>query len=275
MKSSIKPKILINSLPKSGTNLVTSLLDQIPELKFQKITLNRNLRLHPVNFFYQDWSEVSFVGIDQPVKIPFKTLQYILRKLQDGCYTSGHIPYQENVYALLQSLDIRIIFVIRDPRDIIVSQVHHVLNRKSHFLHQTYKRLSEKQCLMTAITGCQKGNGDKIANSIMEKLDISLPWIQAKSVLTLHFEDIIGKQGGGDTEMQKQAIIGIGRHIDININASEAASIGNQAFGRGNTYRRGQIGSWQQKFDHELKDIFKEKVGNYLIELGYEKSYDW
>lgn len=40
-------------------------------------------------------------------------------------------------------------------------------------------------------------------------------------------------------------------------------------------YRKGAIGDWKNYFNENHKNIFKEKYGELLITLGYEKNYDW
>ena len=41
------------------------------------------------------------------------------------------------------------------------------------------------------------------------------------------------------------------------------------------TFRTGQIGGWKNAFTAEHTDAFKRVAGHLLIELGYEKDYDW
>jgi sulfotransferase 6B1 len=41
------------------------------------------------------------------------------------------------------------------------------------------------------------------------------------------------------------------------------------------TFRKGQAGIWKKEFDEEIKNHFKNVAGGLLIELGYEKDYDW
>jgi len=270
------PRILVNSLPKSGTHLLASVLDLIPGLSFQKPVLNRRLRWHPVNCVRPWDREMCLLGVGQPRKVRLWTLRYMLNRLSDGCYMIGHIPYQESVNELLQTLGIRTFFVIRDPRDVVVSQVHHYLRHKSHYLHRDYKKLrTDKERWITAILGIRKGNGNFKVYGIAEKLDIVLGWTEAKSVLTLRFEDLIGERGGGELEVQKESIMKIGNHLGMRIGMDEAIFIGNKAFGKGDTYRRGEIGSWRDVFDDEVRDVFKREAGEHLIEMGYETNYDW
>ena len=40
-------------------------------------------------------------------------------------------------------------------------------------------------------------------------------------------------------------------------------------------YRKGKRGDWQNHFNDKHKAVFKEKYGDLLIKLGYEKDYNW
>ena len=44
---------------------------------------------------------------------------------------------------------------------------------------------------------------------------------------------------------------------------------------KGNFFRKGGTGDWQNHFDGDMKTIFKDSVGDFLIEEGYEKNLNW
>lgn len=116
-------KVLINSLPKSGTNLVSSAVSSFPGMRYQKLTLNRKLAFHPLNLIPRlGRGETCLCGVDQPKEVRLSLLDLSLRRLEKDHYCMGHLPYDPRVEKLLSDLGIRIFFVIRDPRDIVVSQ---------------------------------------------------------------------------------------------------------------------------------------------------------
>lgn len=41
------------------------------------------------------------------------------------------------------------------------------------------------------------------------------------------------------------------------------------------TFRKGKIGGWQEEFTEINKRNFKKVAGDFLIDLGYEKSNNW
>lgn len=274
-KASTLARVLINSLPKSGTNLVASILACLTPFCFKKIPLNRNLRFHPLNFVWPRGPK-CLVGVDQPQSVRLHTVRHVLRKLAPGSYTSGHIPYEDQVEKLLYALDIRTLMVLRDPRDVVVSQVYHVGKNKGHFLHDYYSRLpTDRDRLVAAICGVEDASHHTHARSIGDKLRMTLGWIEAKNAITFTFEELIGPEGGGSPAVQSESIQRIGRHIGLDLSPDEAADVGARAFGKGSTYRKGRIGAWRAHFDEELKMLFKREAPGVLVRMGYEESESW
>ena len=275
-QSPVSAKVLVNSLPKSGTNLLASILDCTPGVQFQRVILNRNLRWHPFNYLPFGDRRTCFAGVDQPAKVTLGAVRQVLSKLQPGCYTSAHMPYNAGVEDILAKFNIRPFFVIRDPRDVVVSGAKHAMQHTGHFLHEEYKRLpSDKARLLAAIRGIQRADGSFLGSDMAAKLRSIEGWLNAPSVVTLKFEDMIGAQGGGSDGTQQAAILKVGEHIGLPLTPPMALDIGHRAFGRGNTFRAGQIGSWRQSFDDEVKAIFKQEAGALLIKMGYEQNDDW
>lgn len=268
-------RILVNSLPKSGTNLLASILDEVPGIRFQKITLNRNLRLHPLNYLPFGPRRNCHAGVDQPALVKSLVLRQMLGRLRVGHYTSAHLPYNEHLEQFLEEFNICTFFVIRDPRDIVLSQVNHVISRKSHFLHERYKVLSEKERLLAAIHGLKRPNGSYKGGGIAHRIECIRGWLTVSSVMLVRFEDLIGSAGGGDKAIQQNTILKIGQHAGIELSEQQAATIGERAFGKGVTFHTGQIGKWKDGFDDEAKIAFKAEAGHYLIELGYADDYNW
>jgi hypothetical protein len=43
----------------------------------------------------------------------------------------------------------------------------------------------------------------------------------------------------------------------------------------GSFYRKGIVGEWKEVFGDRDKQIFKKEAGKLLVELSYEKDFDW
>lgn len=273
---SAAPKILVNSLPKSGTYLLASALALMPDIHMKNLKLNRDLRKHPLNYILFFNHTTVLVGVDQPRRIKLKALEYKIKKIRRNSFSTGHIPYDPLVIDMLNKNRIKTLFMIRDPRDTIVSKMYFNMSLKKHFLHKHYMALgSDKERLKAAILGVKKPNGETLALGIAEKLSSVLIWLQTANVKSVRFEDLIGDRGGGDRARQMESLFSVATFIGKSLTEEEVAVIGNAMFGQGPTFRSGSIGDWRNHFDDELKELFKKESGDQLIELGYETNYDW
>lgn len=265
-----KPKVLVTSLPKSGTNVLESTLAQFPGLRERKkLGLNSRMRLHPFNWLPSRSGQACLMGVTRPQSVKLAAVRSSLSRMRPGDYALGHIPYQDEFYVLLKEYGISPIFVIRDPRDVLVSSVYHALSRRKHFLHDSMAELpSHKERLTAMIEGGMTQRGEKYLG-IAEKLDLVTGWMHRSDTLTIRFEDIIGPSGQGDLKAQIEAIVKIGEFLRLPVSTEQAAHIGASMFGKDSTFRKGAIGGWREEFDDELVSIFKRYAGDHLSKLGY------
>jgi len=104
-----------------------------------------------------------------------------------------------------------------------------------------------------------------------------LDWRFEAYIYTTTFEKLVGQRGGGDNEVQLQEIINIANHIGQKIDENEAMLIVSKLYGGTATFNEGKIGSWKKYFLPRHKVAFKNIPGanEILVELGYEKDFDW
>jgi len=98
--------------------------------------------------------------------------------------------------------------------------------------------------------------------------------------LIVRFENLVGEEGGGSRKLQLEEIYKIASYIGVKLFRKEALYLADHLFGtdekqHGQTFRKGQIGSWKKQFSEPHKKRFKELYNAYLIEYGYEVSDDW
>ena len=103
-----------------------------------------------------------------------------------------------------------------------------------------------------------------------------MPWIKFKNFLVIRFEDLIGPKGGGSLETQSATVKAIANYLDISLTDKKIQYVIDTLFGGGGSaFRMGQIGSWKTTFNQRQKEEFKKVAGQLLIDLGYEKDFDW
>ena len=247
-------RIFVNSLPKSGTNLVRNLITQLP------CVISRWT-------YHIDESIDGF--LDQ------------LATVRVGQAVTSHMPWTQDLESILNEGKFKKILMVRDPRDIAVSGCHYVSKLdKSHLLHEYFNSIgSREERLLRYIEGVAdehypggrrpKSWGDRHSEGF-------LPWIDDAKCLVVKFEELIGPKGGGNLADQRQSVESIIEHLGLKSFGIDVEHLCNFVFSpKARTFRRGQIGSWRQEFNDGHKRAFNEKHGDLLIRLGYEDNFHW
>jgi hypothetical protein len=247
------PKIFANSIPKAGTNLIKKMLYSLdcvtPRWSYH---LDRSIKGH----------------LDQ------------LYKTKNGQVLTSHIPWSEKLAATLKKNKFKILFMIRDIRDLAYSNVYYYTFRDSaHPLHRYFCRLpNDNERLTASILGVTADDADDGQHwgTIGERVQQYLGWIDEPSCLTIRFEDLIGKAGGGEDQKQHETVRCIIDHLELSFSEPEINDICQQTFStKSRTFRKGHIRDWKNHFTENHKQLFKEVAGDILIQMGYENNYNW
>ena len=243
------PKILANSIPKSGTHLLERLLYLLPCIS----------RQFARTFHVQE-------------AVPFERR---CARLKQGQFLVCHLYFQEEYLRILEDHDIKPVFLIRDPRDVLLSYINYItrINLK-HPLHRHFAHhlKSDKERLHFCMRGSQQPHHDTIA----EMLGKFYPWTRSAQVLTVRFRDLIGEAGGGSARVQRRTVDSILNFIGVNLEEKKKGALISQIYHpRSKTFHRGQIDQWKKRYDDEDIKIFKDIAGDWLIKYGYETGYDW
>lgn len=246
-------KVFANSIPKAGTNLLKALFHNIPGV------------VRPWTYQIDD----SCPDIKRQ-----------LGAMRKGQVVTAHLPWSFELTECLKESGIRNFLIVRDLRDIAVSNAFYILQKdKSHRLHSYFNRLNSfDECLSASIIGiegCLLSDGIR-SKSIGEHAKSFLPWFDDSNCLVVKFEDLIGTMGGGDDMTQKETVGLIIRHLNLPVDVDELDRIANATFSsNARTFRKGIIGDWRNHFTEKHKKQFKDVAGDALIKMGYEKSFDW
>lgn len=244
------PKILANSIPKAGTHLLERLLYLLPGVSRQ-ITPTLWIQGRP------------------------ELLRRQCARLKKGQFLVAHLWYHNEYLKILDEFGVKPILLIRDPRDIVISNVNYITRvNPKHRLHEHFvSRLkTDKERLHFCITGSR----DPEEWSIALQLEKFFPWTQCPNALTVRFRDLIGEHGGGTAEAQREAVDQILNFIGVNLDETKKRDLMNRMFySRSKTFNKAQINQWQTVFDDEDKKLFKAVAGEWLIRYGYEKDFDW
>ncbi len=245
----IAPRILLNSIPKAGTHLLENALEQFPLL--------RNAGHRTINC----WRSISPAALQS------------VHSIGKGAFLNAHLTAQPKLFELIQERDIKVLFMIRDPRDIAVSTFKYINNIDlDHHLNTYFSALPDDNARLLATIN----KIEDINPSIDETFKHYAAWLDQHNVLVCRFEDLIGPSGGGTKSQQLMTLQSISNHLNIQISSSQLEHIANRTFSsKSSTFRQGKTGSWRSYFNDSHIKAFKKIAGNELILYGYEQDLNW
>lgn len=235
--------VLLITLPKTGTNLALKLLESISHETtfFHLYSLTRNI------YWCHEW--------DLLVNDP---------------NTLGFAPNDEKI-AKLKSNNVKVILLLRDPRQHITAllrSLKKVVNPNNiewvikNFPHVLALQTGSKSFLKYhTITQCYK--------DYLAWID-QYPWVYVTT-----YEKLVGPQGGGNIESQREEILKISNFLGETINEDECQKIVSTLYGGTHTFQEGEIDTWKKHFSPSNRELFKSVTGDLLIQLGYEKDNAW
>ena len=228
------PKIFINSIPKAGTHLVTTILDEIPGIMHS--------RLHV------DTWRISTVKRRQSLMEFTLDKEAFIRELASvraGQFASGHIPWHPCVLDTLKEQGFKTIFVTRDPEAILRSRFHYIAGLRRHPLHrQLMEDYDSEESRWAALRlGMPNRGAEKPGTDSYEQyLNAFSGWTEQNMDDQFHivqFEELIGTKGGGSDAVRIEALDQLLNKLALNrLSANE---LHNRSLGKKSvTYRAGK-----------------------------------
>lgn len=231
----IPENICVLSIPKCGTHLLAKTIE----------TLTSKKRVYTQS---GDWDTLSYKAVS---------------KLWPFYFIIAHLLPNEHNKKMILHYYFKGIFIIRDPRDQVISNSFWIEKHKDN-AYSCFKEYSFDELVTHNIS--------EVKNLYNTYLD----WQNSPFIYTTKFENLVGSQGGGTKAAQLKEIRNIAHHLGLNVSHARLKEISDQVFeNTALTFREGQIGSWKKYFTDKHKDDFKKVAGQLLIDLGYEKDLNW
>jgi len=228
--------VLVNSVPKAGTNLVLQLLGGSDALTdyHQFIATRPSFTWRPRS---DAWHRRQIQGL-----VP-------------GELAGGHIEWTEERGALLRSAGVRMVLVVRDPRDIVVSEAHYLAEmNRWHRLSRVFARIeSEGGRIDLAIDGDPEHEYPPVG----DRLKWYLPWV-AQADAVVRFEDV-----RNDPE-------GVFRSLAVQLGLGDGGFKPSSVDPRGSpTFRRGTAGGWREVLSEAQLHRIHQLTHELVRPLGY------
>jgi len=244
--------IFVIGLPKSGTTLVENFLSNLPGYS-PRILLGHQKNLRE--------GKLSLYSFD------------MLFRFQHSFFKTHIIPTEYNINCLLKNNIKKVVFMYRDPRDIVVSLYY--FQKKKNYIRPNEKFFfdpkltSKEKCFDFLIKYYIPANIKWIENwqSLFKKNQKLL------EVLFVRYEDLII-----DKNKQFQKIINF---YDINLDAKFFSGVNTKKKlfniftlelpGQKNTFRTGTKNNWVNEFNENQKNYVIKSYGEFFKKYNYIK----
>ena len=245
------PKVVLNSLPKSGTHLIETLFFELP------------------NISHYGGRTIMMNSHDNSIAQGLKKLS----KVGKGQFVPAHIQYDDVVYSFFKENQFKVIQMIRDPRDVLISHWLYVKNLdKTHKAHEYISSLENDFEQFKAVVVGKEGIVEPFA-AVASKF---YGWFDKQDILIVRFEDLVGSKGGGSDTKQFEVVKSIANHIGFLSSDKEMETLTGKIFStKSSTFNTGTIGKWKKVFKQEHKDLCKNQIQHILELYGYEKDASW
>ncbi len=259
------PRVLVTSLPKSGTHLLSAVLAGFPELS--KYPGNR-IDPSPPWSWLPGGAQTVQLGVGHPRHVDRVRLRRFLAALNSGVFITGHTPHSDELAADLNALDYRMIALVRDPRDVVVSKVRFANSLPDGRLdREMLKDESPERQVAMATEGYAVGPGGTAVN-IGERLDKIVRWGDA-GALVVRFEDLVGERGGGSAEDQQRTVADVRAHIGLPDDSAVVRAAAEASYGKSPTFRKGRASGWRDHLSDAQARRVEELAGDAMRRLGY------
>jgi len=263
-------KAFVNSLPKSGTNLVIKalLMMGMREDFYLSAGLVRGRSLASMvrRVLWHPFGSSYLVGIDTPVPFARWPIDARLGRLEPGAFGSGHLGYTNVLLDVIKLLGIRPILMTRDPRAVLVSGVDYVMQQSGHALHKGFRQLDRRQQIELMLAGGPVGSA--MLRPLRERCMALQPWFGDPQVLWLKFEDLVGRRGGGDDACQHRSLSGLAAYLGIDSAVVDEVAAGLWGPGR-STFRQGTTEGWRESIPADMLGHVTQELRDVLEAWNY------
>jgi LPS sulfotransferase NodH len=244
-----KQKVLVNGSPKTGTTWMLKLVNSIPGY-------------HGLGNFHGEIERY--------------------RTIEPGEVVHGHDWYTTELSQILKDKDIKVVLMMRDPRDQLISRVFHIRRDENHIWHEHLKESSLDEAIELCIEGREGLPGTRTM------VELSQSWFNSEiEIIVVRYEKLVD-----DPQIELSKVL---KYLEMNLpdglisaiikrNQFERLSRGRKFWDKSRRrgqadprshFRKGIVGDWINYLNESQKILFKEVAGNKLIELGYENDLNW
>ncbi len=252
-----RPPLLANSVPKSGTHLLSQILAAFPGAVD----------------YGTFWASTPSLTLRERSD---RAMARRVAGVVPGELVRAHLFHGPEARRAVRERSIVHFLIYRDPRDVVVSETHYLTHmNRWHRAHGLFRRLAtDSERLRLAIEGNTSGSGPAYG-SVRERYARYLDWLEEEDVFPVRFEDLVGPR-------RRETLLAMARFYGERCQGEApdperlaAAAAANIRPERSHTFRSGSTGGWASSFQAGHKEAMKEVAGDLLVRLGYEEDRGW
>ena len=241
-----KPRFVIFSPPKNGTFLAGKTLSLITKIE--------------PSYYLEGWELNNLEVMD-----------LVQNEYANGNFVVTH-HFSAKHLEMLVKMGYKIIFIVRDPRDQLVSVTNWLREGQWQWMPASHIADIDEQ-MEELIYG--RLYNQRAFDIYFLSYEHRLKNIPSHALYTIRFENLVGEEGGGSSRTQRQEVQKLAAFLKTPLIPQEIDAVCREIFGGTATFRRGQIGAWKEYFSEKHIKLFKLLYNSHLIRLGYEKDSNW
>lgn len=236
-------RIFITSYQKAGTHQIAPAMEIYADIEDRS---------------YADISQIHGYGVAK--QIDKDGLEYTcekLRKFKDKKF--GHIPYTPEYAEAIQHHPTKVLFNVRDPRDVVVANYHNIHKKwyggtghgHLNFKHESGKMLIEMDDPITELIKIEA-----------VRWPAWLGWLDHDFTMQVKYEDL--RTNGLETLEKIEEFV---KPNSVNYLTTYSNLYPKP---ENPTFRAGRIGDWKTEFNSFHKELAERLLGKTIERLGYE-----
>jgi hypothetical protein len=252
------PYVFGNAIPKSGSHLLLQILEGL-------------CAVGP--FAYVEAEPIREILVDGRKLTPEQILANLAR-IRRGTIGWGYLPAYPEFVKVLNQPDWTTFFIIRDPRDALISQIFYATEiNQDHRMRGYYLSLPDMDSRLRAAIGGVRDEGVYLPD-ILRRYERFKGWFNCPEVMVIRFEDF-----RIDPQRLITSMIDFLERKDFRLQVSREQAMQRVIEAvqpkKSPTFRKGHSGEWRNYFKEEHRQQFKQVAGNLLVEMGYEQDESW
>jgi len=252
-------RVLVTTLPKAGTHYANLLM---PRFGFER------------HFCQLGHLTTGVISSDPEIcGQSSEELANIIGDLPDNTFVLDHVPYRKRLMYELEKRNIRVVAMVRNIYDFVVSLSHHLRREPEADTPVEFSPHELQHWICTHAPADENGN---VMPPIAKRYASHIGgWASDERAFFLRFEDVIGPRGGGLFSDQLATGLRLRDFLGVDMNNADVARGLITSFRPGaSLFRRGQIGGWRQEMAANTAEQIRLGYSRFLEAWGYTLDGD-